>query len=380
MKKGRLLKILFSVLLVPIVAISSFSIVHADQDYSGYDIGMINCSTFFNAMYNMYPYTVHIDGNTNLQPTESYVDHNNGIWYQCNTTEKMREYLPIMAVGGGANSSTGGGTFTWPRYSAYDGSHRIRVTPDSLYIIFYSSTNFTNDNITAYTNSSSKTVQITRITGDYQTPYSLPGYYLIVLKITANTSGTTYVTIDMPGVANTLIMPIYYGTTGIMDEATYYIATGTQKTYNVSDTQTHTLLNTINSSINSANDHLYGIVQNTNTITLQLTNIRSDLNKIINGNSTTTQSTQNLDDTVDDLNDQISEYNVLEGDLVTDFTDSITDLDTDSELLINSNFLNSAAFFKSTFNTMFSSNPFGWYIRYSLIVGIALLFIGRYKH
>lgn len=78
------------------------------------------------------------------------------------------------------------------------------------------------------------------------------------------------------------------------------------------------------------------------------------------------------------LNDTTSDLNNIETTFTTDFDTNINAIDLTSPTIINGNdFLNSANWVRTRFNEITVGTPFGSLIVFSMIIGLALLLIGR---
>lgn len=78
------------------------------------------------------------------------------------------------------------------------------------------------------------------------------------------------------------------------------------------------------------------------------------------------------------LNDTTSDLNTIETQFTSDFDTNINAIDLTSPTVINgTEFLNSANWVRTRFNEITVGNPFGSIIVFSMIIGLALLLIGR---
>lgn len=104
-----------------------------------------------------------------------------------------------------------------------------------------------------------------------------------------------------------------------------------------------------------------------------------DLHIIANGTSGSNESVSNLDDSTSDLNESINDYVGLENDFNNNMNNAMEDIDLNSNLptAMGTKFLQSANWVRVQFNRMTENNPFGSVLSFSLVVGIALLILGK---
>lgn len=98
-----------------------------------------------------------------------------------------------------------------------------------------------------------------------------------------------------------------------------------------------------------------------------------------NGNGDTqliVNTTNNYDD---DLNIKLNEYNDIEDQQIQNLDDSLEAIDTDSEILSNNKFINSANWVTQQYNRMTNGTVIGSLIGFSLLFGLALIFIGKIR-
>lgn len=87
---------------------------------------------------------------------------------------------------------------------------------------------------------------------------------------------------------------------------------------------------------------------------------------------------------VDDLNNNISDIqsasdqtSTIEQQINSDFNNNLDNIDTTSDLITDNNLLNSASWVRARFNELTVNNPFGDVLTFSMLLGLALLLIGR---
>lgn len=319
-RKGLVITVCLSLLL----ALASPFNVYADE----YD--NISTVSAYNFFYQMYGFTVHSDNIGTLRCSTTgdgqctvYTNNISNVSIQNKFNFMFAPSSPF-------------------RYSEYNSTKRTRVSAEPLYIVFVSSANITDTQAIPYTESG-YTTTLTRITNDTLTVLSGVQYF-IVLKLTATTlhpRGYNWVTIDMPFVATSTVLPMYLGTEKLMPDDIHQAVFGYKLSQSVSDDTTHTLLN-----------------EGTNqsqTVSNQLGNKTSDLTSSIN------------------------DVTSLEDDFITDMDSSIEDIDFNSSLVSNGNLLSSMTWVKQQYDRMTVNNVFGSMIQYALLFGLGLLIIGRFK-
>lgn len=96
------------------------------------------------------------------------------------------------------------------------------------------------------------------------------------------------------------------------------------------------------------------------------------------GNTDSIESENQLSDSNDELNGAIADYNEIESGFNNDLNESLEDIQFDDvPSAWGSNFLTSAQWVSEQYNRMTASTPFGSLIGFSLLLGLALLIIGR---
>lgn len=106
--------------------------------------------------------------------------------------------------------------------------------------------------------------------------------------------------------------------------------------------------------------------------------INNQTDVIINGDDSTSDSVDSADDLNLSLQDKIDEFDALEQSYISDFNDNLADIDI-SGFNWDSSFLTSAAWVTTQFNELVMETPFENLITFSLIIGICLFLIGRYR-
>lgn len=78
-----------------------------------------------------------------------------------------------------------------------------------------------------------------------------------------------------------------------------------------------------------------------------------------------------------DFNDKLNEYNQIEDQQIQNLDDSLDQINTESDLINNNKFINSANWVTQQYNRITNNNPVGSLIGFSLLFGLALIFIGK---
>lgn len=104
-----------------------------------------------------------------------------------------------------------------------------------------------------------------------------------------------------------------------------------------------------------------------------------DLHNIANGTQGSNDSVSNLDDATSDLNDSISDYVGVENSFNNDMNTALNDIPVNNNLptAMGTKFLQSANWVRVQFTRLTDNNPFGSVLSFSLVVGIALLVLGK---
>lgn len=91
------------------------------------------------------------------------------------------------------------------------------------------------------------------------------------------------------------------------------------------------------------------------------------------------QATSELDSSTSDLTTESDDYIQVENNLSSGFDSAMEDMPTDFDFnsQFGNKFSNSAQWVRLQFNNLTERNPFGSLITYSLILGLALLLVGR---
>lgn len=164
------------------------------------------------------------------------------------------------------------------------------------------------------------------------------------LRITnpSTSSGGLYMSFELTGNMPSTVFPLYSGyENGCPDEVYYLLFPERTNGLVVSD------------------KNMYGLIES--------------------GNSSSQSASNNLSNVSNDLTSGINNLNSVNETLENDMSSALQNVDTNSLLLQSQNFIKSMNWVKVRFNTMFNNNPLGWYIQISLIIGIAIFMIGRYR-
>lgn len=325
MKKGIRRGVISLICALLLVVPFSYSI-NADE----YD--NISTVSAYNFFYQMYGFTVHSDNIGTLR---------------CSTTGEGQCTVYTNNISNVSIQNKFNFMFAPSspfRYSAYNSTKRTRVSSDPLYIVFVSSANITDTQAIPYTESG-YTTTLTRITNDTLTVLSGVQYF-IVLKLTATTlhpRGYNWVTIDMPFVATSTVLPMYLGTEELMPDDIHQAVFGYTIGKSVSDDITHDLLS--------------------------------------DGTSDSQNAASDLDNTTSDLTTVTNNLNNFESNLASDLSTQMNaiDINASGSIISNNNFLLTSNWVRTQYNRMINNNPFGSMISFSLVIGLSLLIIGKLR-
>ena len=97
------------------------------------------------------------------------------------------------------------------------------------------------------------------------------------------------------------------------------------------------------------------------------------------GNSETEEHVTSADEASTTLGSKFDSYDEVESNMVSNMESSLGNISTDSDLIGNSSFLSSAVWVKQQFDRMTNNTPVGSVLGFSLILGLALIFIGKIR-
>ena len=103
-------------------------------------------------------------------------------------------------------------------------------------------------------------------------------------------------------------------------------------------------------------------------------------NQYINeGTDESIEIVNNFEDDHDDLNVTVNDYDDIENNIVDDMNNNIEDLDIESDLIENNSFLSSARWVAEQYTRITTDNPIGSILKFSLVLGFVMIFLGRFK-
>lgn len=103
-------------------------------------------------------------------------------------------------------------------------------------------------------------------------------------------------------------------------------------------------------------------------------------NEYINeGTDESIEIVNNFEEDHDDLNVTVNDYDDIENTIVNDMNDNLDDLDIESDLIENNSFLSSARWVAEQYTRLTSDNPVGSILKFSLVLGFVMIFLGRFK-
>lgn len=103
-------------------------------------------------------------------------------------------------------------------------------------------------------------------------------------------------------------------------------------------------------------------------------------NEYINeGTDESIEIVNNFEEDHDDLNVTVNDYDDIENNIVNDMNDNLDDLDIESDLIENNSFLSSARWVAEQYTRITTDNPIGSILKFSLVLGFVMIFLGRFK-
>lgn len=292
------------------------------------------------------------------------------------------------------------GIITQP--SSYSTADRVYLTKDNtFYFAFWINGNISgvNGNMTLYYSDGSTETVTCQNVGIFT------GQMIARYEIT-NTNASKWATISIPYLDGKeyQISPIYYGKAyGITDEIAQMIGYDSQTITAIKQvgsdiedelviinntlTTTNSRLSTINSSISNMNTNIGSKIDSTNskldtlhsdmeTNNSRLDTIRSYLS---NGTSATQSAVSSNSTSNQQFNSSSSQYITAESGAIEDMESGLQDINTSPDLLSSSKFIQSANWVTNQFNRLVTGTPFELVITFALVLGIALVFIGKVK-
>ena len=79
------------------------------------------------------------------------------------------------------------------------------------------------------------------------------------------------------------------------------------------------------------------------------------------------------------LNVTVNDYDDIENTVVNDMNDNIDNLAIESDLIKNNSFINSARWVAEQYTTLTTNNPIGSILKFSLVLGFVMIFLGRFR-
>lgn len=105
--------------------------------------------------------------------------------------------------------------------------------------------------------------------------------------------------------------------------------------------------------------------------------ILDNLEKIANGTTSSNNSSSSLNDANSEFDSTVSDYQQLETGFNDNLDNSMDDIVIEDVNNLGSTFLSSARWVSSQFNTLTNNTPFGSLLSFSMLIGLALLIIGK---
>lgn len=321
---------LISIAIISSVLISPFSIVYADDDYQSYQIELWQVQGYKYFKNHSTNSTIVLKSSTNSENV--YLSTGVSYAYTGTIQESDRLIQNISTPNLLMTYINGSSSFTWAD------SFHVNSKDDPYIISFLVSFGQSYDSpvFYSYFNSNIHSNSI------YLTNYGF-GYDLIHYELYSDRSTGDFVCMNFNQYNNKTLnfIPIYFGNKSDIPNDAYLFLYHEQRPYIVTDN----LLN----------------------------------NLIENGNNTSQSTGNDLNTVSDELNTGVSNLQSVNETLENDMSTALQNVDTNSLLMQSQNFIKSMNWVKLRFNTMFNNNPLGWYIQISLIIGIAIFMIGRYR-
>lgn len=100
---------------------------------------------------------------------------------------------------------------------------------------------------------------------------------------------------------------------------------------------------------------------------------------IMNGDENTTSSSNSLDSGTSNMSSEFNDYFDMEDSFLDNMSNSMEDIEVSSDLVTDTNFLAAADWVRTQFNNLTLNSPFGLVVTFTLILGLALLIIGKIR-
>ena len=103
-------------------------------------------------------------------------------------------------------------------------------------------------------------------------------------------------------------------------------------------------------------------------------------NEYINeGTDESIEEVNNFEGDHTELNNTVQEYHDVENNLVIDMNNNLEQIEVDSDLIQNNSFISSARWVAEQYTRITTDNPFGSILKFSLVLGFVMIFLGRFR-
>lgn len=134
------------------------------------------------------------------------------------------------------------------------------------------------------------------------------------------------------------------------------------------------------SSVSTVNNAYLAGTYTAGSITYYPDNVGSSTDQIlVSGDQGSIDSSNSLNTSTNTMNTNFNSYFDMEDDFLTDMNDAMNDIDPTSDLMVDSSFLSAASWVRDQFDALTLANPFGLVVTFTLILGLALLIVGKIR-
>lgn len=246
-----------------------------------------------------------------------------------------------------------GNNYIYPNY------HFIFATPRNVY---NGSGATVNNSIQFYTSSGTHNFTTTTKRD------SLGGFNIYDITFNGQEGWVTFDIGVLNGKSLSNVMPIWFGSKDTMPDELYASLYGNINLAN------NYLLNDISGRLATTNQ----LITTNNQLTTITNNLLTQIKTLFeSGNNQSQQAEQNANTQNQDLNNSTSDLENIENTLNNNFSSNLNSVNTDVNLNNLSGFVYSANYVKNVFNRLTQYEGIELLVTYSLIIGLALLIIGR---
>ena len=103
-------------------------------------------------------------------------------------------------------------------------------------------------------------------------------------------------------------------------------------------------------------------------------------NEYINeGTDESQEVVNNFEGNHTELNNTVNDYDDIENNLVLDMNNNLEQIEVDSDLIKNNSFISSARWVAEQYTRITTDNPIGSILKFSLVLGFVMIFLGRFR-